>query len=250
VSNYITPYSALDDQTFPEGTLMMGKAFSYKAIIDINICDLTSGSGKIVELDDIAKEEAWIVNSRSNLWQAQAGPVNFSIEPVDRVTWVDPPIITDCSVQGTLVGFAYEVLEIPSDPEFPENFSEMIPNVGDGEYQMWLSILVEDPEELLGEGDVITGIKPNEILGFENKINVYPNPTNDLITVSCFLDKPSMLDIDLFSISGGLIKDIIESTQVDGQYQTQFDISNLSSGVYICRVRYDKGVANVKILKQ
>lgn len=76
-----------------------------------------------------------------------------------------------------------------------------------------------------------------------NRLSLYPNPANEMIYISGFL--PNELSrISIYTIQGQLIYcDLVE------EYMTSIDISNFSSGLYICTINFNSGTETYKITK-
>ncbi|MFH0733710.1 MAG: T9SS type A sorting domain-containing protein [bacterium] len=64
----------------------------------------------------------------------------------------------------------------------------------------------------------------------------YPNPFNPSTTISYSLKEPGEVRIKLYSVTGQLIKTIIEGTKNKGFNETKIDFSNYSSGIYLYRL--------------
>ncbi len=64
----------------------------------------------------------------------------------------------------------------------------------------------------------------------------YPNPFNPTTTLSYRLKDDSEVRIKIYSISGELIKTIIEGSKSKGYNETQIDLSNMASGIYLYRL--------------
>lgn len=62
-------------------------------------------------------------------------------------------------------------------------------------------------------------------------VSISPNPASDFLNITC----ENMKSIEILSLEGKIIK----NTMVSGD-KTQIDISDLNSGVYICRIDGDK----------
>ena len=86
-----------------------------------------------------------------------------------------------------------------------------------------------------------------KIEDFNNLVNgnviVYPNPTNDLVTISGFEDA---LNVTLMDVFGKELK-----TQNQVSEQTNFDLSPLNSGMYFIRLTYNDGsIQVIRIIKE
>lgn len=73
-------------------------------------------------------------------------------------------------------------------------------------------------------------------------LNVFPNPTNDLLTIEA--DKPDQYSIEITSLNGQLIY----STIMDGTAK-EIDMSEYSRGVYFVTVKSKEFVRTEKIIK-
>ena len=82
----------------------------------------------------------------------------------------------------------------------------------------------------------------NELNNMNEQITIYPNPVSSLLVVSYSLLGNKKAVMELFNITGGLIKTLSINSRL-----TQVDISDLSAGVYIVRVTNDNGVAVKRI---
>ncbi len=83
-----------------------------------------------------------------------------------------------------------------------------------------------------------TGIET--FLNSEN-VKIFPNPANDIITISI----PQQATIEITNIQGQIIKTLNITNQ-----ETTIDVSGLSGGVYIIKVMSDKRVVVRKLIKQ
>ena len=103
---------------------------------------------------------------------------------------------------------------------------------------------------------ITVNVIPQETVGisennFSEKINIYPNPTTDNLTV----EAPAQSTIQIFTIQGQLIKTITTigaKTNIDhvGLSSYVVDVSALPAGVYVVEVRTEKGIAVKKFIKE
>jgi len=71
---------------------------------------------------------------------------------------------------------------------------------------------------------------------------IYPNPFNPDVTISLYLDKAGLVDIEIFNISGRKIKSLISSHLPAGQYNFVWNGRNdseetVSNGLYLIRLK-------------
>ena len=97
--------------------------------------------------------------------------------------------------------------------------------------------------------DIIIGMKNVEPEGI--KINVYPNPTMDMVTVEFSLSVAIKIVIDTYNEAGQLIFAGNE-LNVENHSKQQLDFSRLSAGDYFIHIKSTDGTINqcYKVLKR
>ncbi len=98
----------------------------------------------------------------------------------------------------------------------------------------WMSLSIEDEAF-------------NNITAYEDEkiVNVFPNPTKDIILITIEGVNVENLEVHLFDISGKLLK-----TQCLTDNQTYLDISSLTHGLYFMRIQENnKLIKTVKVIK-
>ncbi len=68
----------------------------------------------------------------------------------------------------------------------------------------------------------------------------YPNPASNYTKLSYYVSENSMVVIRLYSSSGQMIKEVVNNSLQKGEYQTDIDVSKLSSGNYIYKMQAGK----------
>ena len=81
-------------------------------------------------------------------------------------------------------------------------------------------------------------------------MHLSPNPARDRVGVLYQLDENSFVDITVFDLTGRTMFHQTEGGQLAGTYNTELDISNLSTGIYLCQLRTSQGVQTVKFVRQ
>lgn len=93
----------------------------------------------------------------------------------------------------------------------------------------------------------ITGLT-NSIseIDFNGSFEVYPNPTNNLVNVAFQLKETQNAEVAIYGVDGRMID--LQNFSNTSDVNTQFNVSNLSEGVYIVKVTTDKGIATQKFV--
>lgn len=87
--------------------------------------------------------------------------------------------------------------------------------------------------------DAPTGEPPYEDLGYylpsrsEIDFTVYPNPIDQTTRISWILEEESEVNINLYSISGALIRNVTTKTFSRGQHSLDVDLGELPPGMYV-----------------
>ncbi|KAA3611158.1 MAG: T9SS C-terminal target domain-containing protein [Calditrichaeota bacterium] len=68
----------------------------------------------------------------------------------------------------------------------------------------------------------------------------YPNPFNPSTTINYSLAKDENVKLEVYSISGQLVKTLVKENQSAGNYNVVFEANNLASGIYIYRLSSGK----------
>lgn len=83
---------------------------------------------------------------------------------------------------------------------------------------------------------------------FDTKLKTYPNPTRDNTTITFELANAGMVDIQVYSITGRLVKSIRKSMD-EGTNAVQIDGDGLANGTYIVKFNSGKQSESVKFIK-
>jgi len=93
---------------------------------------------------------------------------------------------------------------------------------------------IEVPEEI-----------PEDFVILEN----YPNPFNPSTTIRFTLDSHSDVNLTVYDVLGKEITTLIQDNIVKGVHEIGFDGSNVSSGIYFCKIRISGNLTKtIKIL--
>jgi hypothetical protein len=78
--------------------------------------------------------------------------------------------------------------------------------------------------------------------------NNYPNPFNPTTTIRYELPQSSIVSLDVFDLLGKKVATLVDERQEAGVYRVVFDAQNLSSGVYLCRLKAGYVVQTMKLV--
>jgi hypothetical protein len=85
----------------------------------------------------------------------------------------------------------------------------------------------------------------------ENSVYNYPNPnTQNYTTIRYFLNEDANVDIKIFDLAGDLVDNLSGPGQGNIHNELRWDLSDISSGVYLCRIEANSvNEKSVKIIK-
>lgn len=117
----------------------------------------------------------------------------------------------------------------------------------------WLGMIYEfniynrvlTPEEILflSQQDPTVAVKEKPMAKLPKEYGLlqnYPNPFNPSTTISFSLPKKSKVSITVYDMFGHQVAELLNEVREAGQYNVQFDGSNLSSGLYLCKMQIDE----------
>jgi hypothetical protein len=100
-----------------------------------------------------------------------------------------------------------------------------------------------------GDTTMITGVNDNKAIinSYELKQN-YPNPFNPSTTIEFCLAKGDRVEITVYDILGNKIKTLFDGYKPAGSHSVKFDARNLTSGVYIYKIKSGSFIASKKMM--
>ncbi|MBU0476304.1 MAG: T9SS type A sorting domain-containing protein [Bacteroidetes bacterium] len=88
--------------------------------------------------------------------------------------------------------------------------------------------------------DMITDVKDNALVPNEVQLNQnYPNPFNPSTVISYSIPSRSNVSLKIYDLVGKEIASLVNKEQEAGAYQTKFDATELSSGIYFYKLITD-----------
>lgn len=76
----------------------------------------------------------------------------------------------------------------------------------------------------------------------------YPNPFNPTTTISYSLNEPAYVVLELFNLKGQRVVELVNQSQVAGNYHVTFDARELGSGTYFYQIRANDMVLSKKMI--
>ena len=88
--------------------------------------------------------------------------------------------------------------------------------------------------------NVVGNILSVEEFSLENSVSIYPNPTNDIISVDV-ANSVNVNSLELYNIVG---KRVLKTDNAGS-----LDLTELNAGVYMLRIQTDEGVVTKKVIR-
>ena len=96
--------------------------------------------------------------------------------------------------------------------------------------------------------DVYTDINENNLKENWVSLKAFPNPFSSFLIIDYFLKKELKIKIDIYNLSGKLIKNLVNKTQSKVNASIKWKPENNKAGVYICRISVDGYVQDYKVI--
>ncbi|HZW38477.1 MAG TPA: T9SS type A sorting domain-containing protein [Ignavibacteriaceae bacterium] len=87
-------------------------------------------------------------------------------------------------------------------------------------------------------------LTPNEFNLSQN----YPNPFNPSTTIKFQIPKASQVKLEVYDVLGNLIQTVVDEYKSAGNYQTEVNLSNLSSGIYLYKLQAGDFISSKKMM--
>ncbi len=113
------------------------------------------------------------------------------------------------------------------------------------------------PSDLICLEACILAVSYNSTGGIEEDINhktqtikleVYPTPLSQSAVISCQLPAESPISLEIFDLSGKLVKSLLPISQGRGYYEMNWDTQEIPSGIYFARLKTDNHKVTKKIV--
>lgn len=90
----------------------------------------------------------------------------------------------------------------------------------------------------------------NSINSSNENISLFPNPTQNSSIIEFNIEGNSLVEINLFDVQGRKIISVLNKPLQRGKYSEQLSIADLSSGVYLLKMKTGKSVKTIKVVKE
>lgn len=81
-----------------------------------------------------------------------------------------------------------------------------------------------------------------------SKVEVFPNPSSDYVTVSYSLKESKVVSVELFDINGKMLQTLSEANQQAGSYEKVISLQGVEKGIYFIRINSNGQQASQKML--
>tara|TARA_B100000609_G_scaffold173342_1_gene149442 strand:- start:5473 stop:6069 length:597 start_codon:yes stop_codon:yes gene_type:complete len=98
-------------------------------------------------------------------------------------------------------------------------------------------------------GDLCNNLSANEFTedkNFHLEQN-YPNPFNPSTLINYSLKKPGKIKISVFDLNGKIVDTLVDNFASQGDYKIDWNASDLESGMYLIKFKYDNNVSSLKV---
>ena len=91
-----------------------------------------------------------------------------------------------------------------------------------------------------------------EVLALANEIevNVYPNPTKNILHIAYTIHQEDEIKVSLYSLDGRLVLYKVLGRQISGEHLHQFEIAEFPAGTYECILNGKNFSISKQIIKQ
>lgn len=210
--------------------------------LDIHVTNLTNNEAVVNVLMDFNMDGKWALDP-TTLCVGNVVPehvlVNFPVPAgySGPLSALGPPPF----MAGPYVGYLWTRFTVSEQPVVTDWD-------GAGSFEMGES------EDYILYIDVIPGIGEEEIQGSGINLQVFPNPARDACAITYELAASGNVRIEMFDLSGGLVKVIADGMQAKGKHSINWDGCNASgqhagAGIYIVKASFNSlPVQRAKVL--
>ncbi len=211
-----------------------------------NIANTWFKAGKyIVNTYQIDVKFDYTLNANDTIvsyWARPSGSTTFQLFNASKKLVPHEKVIINTldDISATTRGYCYEVFDTLGNPLgwWPSNIPS---NVTDS-LKVEFSILAHDKTSW-ANGTATTEIN-------NNKINIYPNPSNNAQYIEILSAKVEPLSIELLDISGRKLATVFIGKTIIGNVKIPSYLSTYSAGIYQYRIQIGDSFKTIKVNKQ
>lgn len=82
---------------------------------------------------------------------------------------------------------------------------------------------------------------------FTDAFQIFPNPVDQFLNVDLSIDTGNFYRIEIIDLKGAILKSVYREIDISGKYQEQINVSDISSGIYFCRIQSATHNASLKL---
>lgn len=87
-------------------------------------------------------------------------------------------------------------------------------------------------------------------LSNEVRMTLMPNPANEVLNVSYYLNSAAVVSLSIIDLTGRKISEVINEPQTSGKHEHQIQLSRLTAGIYLLNFTNGYGSLNTRFAKQ
>ena len=85
-------------------------------------------------------------------------------------------------------------------------------------------------------GGVLTGVNKPVVQSSKFKVQCYPNPANQSVSINYQLTIKSNINLRVYNLLGNVIETLVNEEKEKGNYSINFNAKNLYNGVYFYKI--------------
>lgn len=97
---------------------------------------------------------------------------------------------------------------------------------------------------------VITKTGLTDVFNSTYKLEVYPNPFKDQVQVNYITTERSEVKINMYDVTGRLVKEVFDAEQAAGSQQVQLNLGEYRSGVYLLKIQISNQVKTIRLIAE
>lgn len=237
--------------------------FSLNRIHEIDVSDLGAPSASVIVSNTVSTPNGIVYDGENNRLIFVNWGANASIKAVDletaAVSTITSTNLGNCDgIDNDSYGNYYVSSWSPTRiTRYNNDFSssEIITIAG-----------LSSPADICYAQEIDTLTIPNSgndsvrLVGFDFSSNVgelqddvslsfYPNPVQDMATISFFVDQSERIRIAVYDAAGREVKEVFNAALPSGLNRVVFDCAEFSVGQYFCQIYSSKGEQSVAFIK-